>query len=315
MKNGIEENLICRNIEIDNDFEIDIRDRNKKYYLGNAHSHGHYEFYYLLRGEINYFIDDKIYPVKKGDVILIPPHVIHKTVPCENYKHSRILLNIKPEFLKEFLVYEPDLFDFFKVNLIPATYSFSTRIETILQTLLSEYNKDANPVMMKSLVGELFTILRRTATENEDRLKIEYINRNSCSDRILGIVRYINSKYQRDISLNELSQEFFMSPTYLSRTFKKIMGTTYSDYIKSVRINNSIYYLLNTDENITEIATQAGFNSSNHFCKTFKDTMGISPLKYRQSYSESEKKKKKRRKKSEKDSNSSKNNLTPSKEE
>ena len=79
-----------------------------------------------------------------------------------------------------------------------------------------------------------------------------------------------------------MAQRFFMSPTYLSRTFKRIMGTTYSDYIRSVRINYSIHLLLNTDANITEIAALAGFNSSNHFCKTFKDCMGISPLKYRQ---------------------------------
>lgn len=277
-------------IDMDTDFLIEIRDRNKKYFLGNAHSHNHYELYYLARGEINYFIGDNIYLVKKGDIILIPPHVIHKTVPCEDYKHSRILMNIKPEFLSEFLKYDPNLFDFYNAYIIPSSHRTTGRVENILQTLLGEYNDNPDLIMIKSLLGELFTILKRRADAETKEDENVYAKRDTCSDRILGIVRYINSKYQTDICLDDLSQEFYMSPTYLSRTFKKIMGTTYSDYIKSVRINHSIHLLINTSDNITQIATQTGFNSSNHFCKTFKDSMGISPLKYRQSFKSKSKK-------------------------
>ena len=269
-------------VRLEEDFEIEIRKREKKYFLGNAHSHNYYELYYLVSGEIKYFIGDSIYIIKKGDVVLIPPHVIHKTVPGEEYEHTRILITIMPSHLEEFLKYGPNLFDFFDSYIIPATHRTTGRIENILQSLITEYVEGYDKIMVKSLLGELFTILKRNADSKTKLKENMQVNRDSCSNRILGIVRYINKKYQSDIGLEELAQKFFMSPTYLSRTFKRIMGTTYSDYIRSVRINYSIHLLLNTDANITEIASLAGFNSSNHFCKTFKDCMGISPLKYRQ---------------------------------
>ncbi len=271
-----------KTVRLEDDFEIEIRKRDKKYFLGNAHSHNYYEMYYLVSGEIKYFIGDSIYIIKKGDVVLIPPHIIHKTVPGEDYEHTRILVTIMPSYLEEFLKYDPNLFDFFNSYIIPSTHRTTGRIENILQTLITEYVEGYDKIMVKSLLGELFTILKRNADAKTKLKEDMQVNRDSCSNRILGVVRYINKKYQTDIGLEELSQKFFMSPTYLSRTFKRIMGTTYSDYIRSVRINYSIHLLLNTDANITEIASLAGFNSSNHFCKTFKDCMGISPLKYRQ---------------------------------
>lgn len=269
-------------VRLEDNFEIEIRKRDKKYFLGNAHSHNYYEMYYLVSGEIKYFIGDSIYIVKKGDVVLIPPHVIHKTVPGEDYEHTRILMTIMPDYLEEFLKYDPNLFDFFGSYIIPSTHRTTGRIENILQSLITEYVEGYDKIMVKSLLGELFTILKRNADETTKLKEDMQVKRDSCSNRILGVVRYINKKYQTDIGLENLAQRFFMSPTYLSRTFKRIMGTTYSDYIRSVRINYSIHLLLNTDANITEIAALAGFNSSNHFCKTFKDCMGISPLKYRQ---------------------------------
>lgn len=288
-----------KQIRLEDNFEIEIRRRDKKYFLGNAHSHNFYEMYYLVSGEIKYFIGDSIYLVKKGDVVLIPPHVIHKTVPGDDYDHTRILMSIMPDYLEEFLKYDPNLFDFFNSFIIPSTHRTTGRIENILQTLIAEYVEGYDKIMVKSLLGELFTILKRNADIDTKLKEDMQVHRDSCSNRILGVVRYINKKYQTDISLEDLAQEFFMSPTYLSRTFKRIMGTTYSDYIRSVRINHSIHLLLNTDDNITEVATLAGFNSSNHFCKTFKDCMGISPLKYRQSLKIEDKELKKHKEKRE----------------
>ena len=286
---------------LDEDFEIEIRKRDKKYFLGSAHSHNYYEMYYLVSGEIKYFIGDSIYLVKKGDVVLIPPHIIHKTVSGEDYEHTRILVTIMPSYLEDFLKYDPDLFDFFNSYIIPSTHRMTGRIENILQSLISEYVEGYDKIMVKSLLGELFTILKRNADLESKRKEDLQVHRDSCSNRILGVVRYINKMYHTDIGLEDLSQEFFMSQTYLSRTFKRIMGTTYSDYIRSVRINHSIHLLLHTDDNITEIASSTGFNSSNHFCKTFKDCMGISPLKYRQSLKLENASKKKQKEKKAKD--------------
>ena len=197
-----------KTVRLEDDFEIEIRKRDKKYFLGNAHSHNYYEMYYLVSGEIKYFIGDSIYLVKKGDVVLIPPHVIHKTVPGEDYEHTRILMTIMPNYLEEFLKYDPNLFDFFNSFIIPSTHRTTGRIENILQSLIAEYVEGYDKIMVKSLLGELFTILKRNTDLDSKRKEDLQIHRDSCSNRILAVVRYINKMYQTDIGLEDLAQEF-----------------------------------------------------------------------------------------------------------
>ncbi len=264
------------------DFEIEIRQRKQKYFLGSAHSHNHYELYYLQEGEIKYFIGDNIFLVKKGDVVLIPPHIIHKTVPCDDYCHTRILMNFTADFVREYLAYNPRLLDFFKQPVVNMQKRKMGRVESILDSMLYEYANTGDIIMIKSLMGELLSLLNRAA--NADAQEGGAPCGDGLSRRILEIVRFINVHYPNEINLETLSAKFYMSPTYLSRSFKKVMGITYSEYIKSVRINHSVHLLLNTPLNVTQIAMKTGFNSSNHFCKIFKDSMSISPLKYRKNY-------------------------------
>ena len=82
------------------------------------------EFYYLASGEVTYFVEDAVYTVKRGDVILIPPQTIHKTMPREVQRHKRILIYLTPAFIAEFLRYNPNLLDCFRTTqLIPVSYT------------------------------------------------------------------------------------------------------------------------------------------------------------------------------------------------
>lgn len=95
------------------------------------------------------------------------------------------------------------------------------------------------------------------------------------------MVRYINTHYMEDITLLKLSDQFYMSSTYLSRTFRKVMGMTYSEYLIRVRIRQDIHLLNHTKMRVTEIVQKTGFHSDNHFCKMFLQITGVLPLKYR----------------------------------
>ena len=108
---------------------------------------------------------------------------------------------------------------------------------------------------------------------------------NLTSQKIIDIVKYINHEFKEDITLESISEKFYISSAHLSKLFKKVTGFNYREYLSNVRIKHAVNLLSNSDLNITEIAFQVGFNSSNHFCKSFKSVIGISPLKYRNSKS------------------------------
>jgi len=259
------------------DFEIEICARKSNTQMPNTHIHDSYELYYLVSGEISYFIEDNVYKVKKGDMIFIPPKSLHKTQITKNPEHKRILIYFTNEFVKDFLIYNPKLLDFFANRHICIPKQKQEKIEQILYSMSNEYQNKTDIVMIKSLLGELLVTLNRYS-ENDVSLNIVLDEK---SEKILNIVRYINSEYASDISLEMLSKKFYICSSYLSRSFKKVTGFTYIEYLNKVRIKQATYLLLNTKQNITTIATGIGFSSTNHFCKIFKSIVGVSPLNFR----------------------------------
>ena len=119
------------------------------------HYHSSFEIYYLKSGVCNYFIDNRSYEIKEGDLVLIPEGVIHKTnYPC--VPHTRMLINCSSDYVPESVS-----------ELIPSmTYIYrnshiTTQIEIILEKITEEYGRDDpfRDESLKCLTFELFFLL------------------------------------------------------------------------------------------------------------------------------------------------------------
>ena len=80
----------------------------------------------------------------------------------------------------------------------------------------------------------------------------------------------IRSYYALPLTLEEVAENISLSPTYLSRKFKKVTGVTFKEYLNYIRIKQSCQMLLTTDDSVTKIAVDCGFNSSNYFKDCFR---------------------------------------------
>lgn len=265
--------------KVDQAYEIERCRREAWTIFKGMHVHDCYELYYLVDGEITYFVEDKIYTVRQGDFILIPPGVIHKTLPYRRRDHTRILIYLKPGFIQDFLQQDPKLLDCFSTTLVSVG---SKRTAEYLLFHLLEEEEAANPVMVRALLGELLVWLGRWA-EKETQLSgtPQTGMMNGVGGKVPEVVRYLNTHYMEEISLEKLARRFYLNPSYLSRNFHKVMGVSYSDYLLHVRMRQAVQLLNHTDKKVSEISLAVGFHSDNHFCKMFRQVMGISPLRYR----------------------------------
>ncbi len=100
------------------------------------------------------------------------------------------------------------------------------------------------------------------------------------NDTLNDILEYINMNYAEKIDLQKLSNDFFVSPSHVSRLFKKFMGTTTVEYIHEVRIKQAINMLNEGRWSIKEIAEITGYDSLNNFYKKFKIYTGTTPARY-----------------------------------
>jgi two-component system response regulator YesN len=94
-------------------------------------------------------------------------------------------------------------------------------------------------------------------------------------------IEYVRQHYASDLSLGAVADAVFVSKYYLSHLFQKEMKTTFSDYIRRVRIEMAKRFIKeDTSAQIQNIAGSVGFNDANYFTKVFKKLSGVTPKEY-----------------------------------
>lgn len=97
------------------------------------------------------------------------------------------------------------------------------------------------------------------------------------------LLDYIEEYYDdSSISLGEMAERFGMSPSYLSRFFRKYSGKNFLEYVTEKRIERVCYLLKNTDLKVKTIVEQVGYLDVASFTKKFRKIMGVSPARYRE---------------------------------
>lgn len=258
--------------------------------MSSHHYHNKYEIYYLIKGERFYFLKDRTYHLKEGDLILINKNELHKTTSGDLFNHERILIQFNEEFIKDGNknLEEFDLLSCFKKNISFFTLEKQEQqiVENILFNMINE--KKERHVGYTSyhktlLIQLLININRFSENNNYDKNDIEHPDFTHA--KVSKIAQYINNNYMNDLSLKLLSKVFYLNPNYISTIFKEATGFTYTEYLNSVRIKEAEKLLRETKNNITKISEKVGYNNLTHFDRNFKKITSLTPMEYRKVYS------------------------------
>lgn len=236
----------------------------------DVHYHSYFEIYHLTSGGCDSFIDDKLYNLKPGDIVIIPPGAIHGT-RYTTERHGRALINFTVHYIPERLI---DMLS--KETYVYKCDDAQNEIEHVFAQLEKEYHttdhfsEDA----IRALMAQLIIIILRHAQKNDD-----IVVQNSLIENAL---RYIRENYQNSISLTEIADECNVSKVHLSRKFKEKTGVGLNEYMVIFRLKKAKEFLLTRDKmSICEVAFHCGFNDSNYFSWLFKKTYGVTPSQYR----------------------------------
>lgn len=97
------------------------------------------------------------------------------------------------------------------------------------------------------------------------------------------VVRYLDENYMEDLTLESVAKEAFLSPNYLSYLFRTYLQTSFSQYLRMLRLNHAYFDLMNTKWSVTEIAARNGFSNATTFIQHFSALYGKTPAKFRKS--------------------------------
>lgn len=114
--------------------------------------------------------------------------------------------------------------------------------------------------------------------------RLENLPVSTSDNKIVEIKEYIDKHYTSKITLEELSELFYISKYHMSREFKRLFGTSIINYQIDCRITHAKELLRFSDLRIEEIAEQCGINDNSYFNKVFQKTEGMSAREFRKKW-------------------------------
>lgn len=102
-------------------------------------------------------------------------------------------------------------------------------------------------------------------------------------ENLRSMLSYIEEHMSKKLTLADMSRQFYMTPGSFCRYFKKHLGTSFTNYVNSIRLEKASRMLAATTTPVMEIAFLCGFENFSYFIRLFKQKMGQTPLAYRKS--------------------------------
>lgn len=248
------------------------------------HQHPFYEIFFFLSGNVNYIIEGKTYNLRPGDVLLTGSSDIHRPDIRPGRPYERIVIWLADDFfdnlhdlygedltrcftdaaLKDYRLIRPDSQNILRLKQLCDQISQAKRSpETGSYALASAY------------LTEFLVYVSRAYYDTPDSIKRDVTE----NEKINQILLYINENLTEELTLDCLSDRFYISKYYLNRKFKQFTGLSLYQYIMKKRLIVA-RDLLRNGSPVMDACMQCGFNDYSNFLKAFKREFGKLPSEF-----------------------------------
>lgn len=246
-----------------------------------VHHHDFYEVYYLLSGQVEYWVDGRIIRMLPGDLLLINPLELHRPILDQaSPVYERIVLWINKEFLEGLNFGNAGLNTCFDTarpghtHLIRTSTTERTALTARMGELVREfYSRDfGSELSAHGLFLQFMVQLNRMATRTQSQQE----ETQSLSPLIQKVLTYIADHIQENLSLEDIADQMFVSKYHLSHAFSREVGVSVYRYVMLRRLMMA-RQLLQAGESAGQVCRSCGFSEYTSFYRAFKSEYGVSP--------------------------------------
>ena len=260
------------------------------------HNHDCLEIQYVYSGKGVHIVGDSTYQASKGDLFIINYNTLHVFFQDEEDKDGDFVVYncaFKPEFLDASLINNTNFKDI--AEFLLTNNSFYEEKPVIALRIDSESQSELEAILNKmsieytTMVNGYSNILRACLTEFLIKmfrlLESEKCRQNTNVHKLDIMNKAINFLKENhslnDLNVEEVASKTYLSKSYFSKLFKEITGQSFLEYLQNLRISEACTLLKTTDEKVTKIMSDVGYNDSKHFHQLFKRKMGMTPTEYK----------------------------------
>ncbi|MCM1158229.1 MAG: AraC family transcriptional regulator [Bacteroidales bacterium] len=265
-----------------------------------CHWHNELECIVMLKGTLNYYVNNKAYFLKEGDGMIVNTNRLHLCGPTSAFDNTENLQEAglcgEEDFYYAVLLLHPDTLRFNRkmeeryINPL----LFDTHSDVIFLNHSQSWHGDAihaiwdifhaviDKIPCFELIAQskffyLWSILyQNTIVKNG----YEFADTDPMSP-LKTMISYIQNNYQDKITLGDVAGAGMMCQSKCCRLFREALKQSPIEYLQNYRIQRGIYLLDHTKMSITEIALECGFHGASYFTETFRKINGITPKDYR----------------------------------
>ncbi|QUC66865.1 AraC-type DNA-binding protein [Aristaeella hokkaidonensis] len=248
-----------------------------------THDHSAVEILLTLEGMVTYTIEDKIYQVRKGEILIVPPDTLHSLTMGEG--SSRYLFLFESDAIMTMRDIKSMAMYFHKPFHLRDGSDAHVRIRELLLRAREAYEKREmmwNTMCYSCILRVYATLGQRYLSGIKPRTGDNM--RNMDSEVINAVMTYINNHYREELSLEDVAKFAGFSRYYFSRSFKRQTGYSFKDYLCQKRLQVAMDLLIRTNRSMRDVAIESGFGSVATFNRVFREKKGCTPTQYRAIY-------------------------------
>lgn len=254
--------------ELNNDSPIKVEKNEGNFF--KPHWHEHIELIHILSGNGRFYCGTNAVDAAEKETIVVNSNELHQ-LEAENIEY--IFMIIKPSFLFG-VDYDKIVFN----SKIPEDGA----VTEIFGKIFRECGKGdiCSDYIIK---GETYLLMSHLVKNyaRERLSKQEYDTRIARMNKVNKMLEWIHTHYSEQITTADLAKKWYLSESHICHIFKKAVGMTVLEYINRYRVDKAALLLLNTEETISQIAQEVGFDNLNYFDRIFRRYKNMPPKKYK----------------------------------
>lgn len=245
-----------------------------------------YEIHLIEKGDGTFFIGDREYNVKPGDIIILHSMEGNSFKPDNpDFRHVFVTFKFKDSLCSEKIL---DFNNKLMQEMLPLKPQNTFEIQQLFYSLHKAIltRSDGYMFRLKILLGKLiFEIMEgcpeKSGYNRESSGNIRMSAAKSTRELVDRVIMFLHKEYHKQLNLKDIGQIASLHPRYLCTVFKLVTGCTINEYLREIRIEQAKRLLLYTTLSITDIALETGFDSSQYFSRVFKKMNGAEPRTFR----------------------------------
>ncbi len=250
-------------------FHIKYTETNRKSHVHeiDLHTHDEFEIYINLSGDVSFLVENRLYPLSRGDVIIARPGEHHHCVYRSDADHTFFWILFDANKNKE-------LTEYFYTN---ANANFLSPANDLKNELIGI----CSALLDKNLTcGDRFYSFFRL-------LKILQISDGELSNAphgmpedLINILAYIDEHITENIKIVDISNKLYISESTIERRFKEYIDIKPMEFIRKKKLIHAAE-LLSQGKSVLNAGLNVGYSDNSYFIKLFKEEYGMTPYQYK----------------------------------